>query len=122
MLKKTAISLAAVALLAGAAFAMNNPDYIENVPGVNFKPSNNVKVTYKFDATAATAPQNYLVAAKNTAGDTIYATSNISTTIYKKKPTVSATAGPGIALSLTDANVSTLSAAGESLFDGWDPM
>ena len=78
MLKKMSVALAAVTLLAGVAFAMNNPDYIDNVPGVNFKPSNNVKVTYKYDS-AATSPQNYLIASKNTAGDTIYAASNIST-------------------------------------------
>ncbi|WP_136513068.1 hypothetical protein [Geomonas edaphica] len=120
MLKKIALTLAAVAVMAAGAYAGSTYTSVDAVTALNFKPSNKVVVMYSPD-TVASSPQSYVIASKNTAGDTIYATSNISTTIYKIVPTVSTTVGPGIPLSATDSNITALS-AGESVFSGWTAM
>ena len=117
MLKKIALTLAAATVLAGTSYALDNPDFIENVPTVNFKPSTNVKVTYESDLGTSTTPQNYLIAAKHTSGNTYYATSNISTTVYKLLVETSA----GTALTLGAAAISSLE-AGDSLFTGFTAM
>ncbi len=119
MLKKIAISFAAVAVMAAGAYA----GYVDisTLTALAFKPSNNVTVMYLAD-TAATSAQSYVIASKNTAGDTIYATSNISTTIYKiTPPTVAGTSGPGVKLADNEAHISKL-VAGESLFTDWTAM
>jgi len=111
MLKKIVLTLAAMAALAGISYAMTNPDFIENVPGVNFKTSNNVKVAYKNDGLAV--PQQYAIISKHSSGDTYYATSNISTAIMKQK----IDAKMGVALTLSDTQVTGVT-AGDSLFTG----
>jgi len=111
MFKKIALTTAALAALAGMSYAMSNPDFIENVPGINFKTSTNVKVAYKNDTLAV--PQAYVICSKHTSGDTYYATSNISTAIEKQQDT----AKMGVALGLGDAAITGL-AAGESVFSG----
>lgn len=111
MLKKIVLTVAAMAALAGMSYAMTNPDFIENVPGVNFKTSNNVKVSYKNDTLAA--PQAYAIVSKHTSGNTYYATSNIATTIMKQQ----IDAKMGVPLTLSDLAVTGV-AAGDSLFTG----
>ena len=114
MLRKIALSLAAVAVMAGASFAANT--LIEDTPGINFKTSTNVKIVYIADAVNTTAPQNYGLQSKHTSGDTYYAASNLSTTIMKWQ--VSTAMGTP----LTAATIKTGVAAGETVFTGWSPM
>jgi hypothetical protein len=91
MLKKIALVAAAIALISAAAVATAGnvgstykqitDSYFTGL-GINFKPSNNVQVMMIDDA--ATSPQLYTICSKNTAGDRVYATSNLSTNIYYK--------------------------------------
>lgn len=111
MLKKIVLTIAAMAALAGISYAMTNPDFIENVPGVNFKTSNNVKVSYKNDTLAA--PQAYAIVSKHTSGNTYYATSSISTAIMKQQVDTKM----GVAMTLSDTAVTGV-IAGDSLFSG----
>lgn len=102
MLKKIALTAAALTALAGISYgAAGSTTFaaIDTIDGINFKTSTQVKVLYKNDAGSATNPQNYAIVAKHTSGDTYYATSNLSTSIYKK--TLSAKAGTE--LNATDA-------------------
>ena len=112
MFKKIALTLAAVGLMGGFSYALTNPDLIENVPGISFKTSTNVKIGYKFDDTGENT-QNYAIASKHTSGDTYYATSNMSTAIYK----LTDAAKKGVPLALEDEALTGLE-AGDSLFTG----
>lgn len=115
MMKKIALTLAAMTALAGVAYGMANPDLIENVPGLNFKVSNNVKLAYKNDGSAV--PQKYGIISKHSSGDTYYATSNIATALFKKQDD----SYMGKTLTLADQAVTDVG-AGESIFSGWLPM
>jgi hypothetical protein len=126
MLKKIILVAAALAMLQGVAFAgtigatyLSITDAAFTALGLSFKPSNNVELMYKNDA--ATKPQLYNIGSKNTSGDTIYATSNMSTNIYKRKDSDNSTK-PGTALSTLTAKLPTN--AGESLSWGtdWSPL
>ena len=112
MLKKICLTLAAVALMGGFSYAITNPDKIENVPGINFKTSTNVVVCYKYD-TGGVNSQNYVIASKHTSGDTFYATSNMSTAIFK----LADTATKGVDLDVDSTQITGLE-AGDSLFTG----
>lgn len=94
MLKKIALTTAALAALAGISYgAAGTTTFaaIDTIDGMtNFKPSSNVIVMYKNDAGTAGTPQNYALASKHTSGDTYYVTSNQSTSIYQKKVTTKA--------------------------------
>jgi hypothetical protein len=82
MLKKITMTVTILVALTGLSHGLANPDWIENVPGLNFKTSNNVKIAYKWD-TSGSSTQNYALVAKHSAGNTYYATSNMSTAIFK---------------------------------------
>lgn len=111
MLKKIVLTLAAVTALAGISFAMSNPDFIENAPGINFKVSTNVKVAYLNDGT--NVAQKYAIISKHTAGDTYYATSNLSTAIMKQQDS----SYMGKPLTLADKAVTGV-VAGDTTFVG----
>jgi len=122
MLKKVAFVIAAFAMLQGVAFAAIGSTYtsVTDTVFVNmnltFKPSNNVQVLYIDDN--QTAPQLYTIGSKNTSGDTVYSTSNMSSNIYKKK---SDTTKPGVQLDSITGELP--SNPGESLnWSGWDVL
>lgn len=112
MLKKVILTLAVVAFMGGFSYAITNPDTIDNVPGINFKTSTNVIVCYKYEDTGVATSQNYAIASKHTSGDTYYATSNMSTAIFKFTDATK----KGTALSVTDDAITSLE-AGDSLFN-----
>jgi len=112
MLKKVILTLAVVAFMGGFSYAITNPDTIDNVPGINFKTSTNVIVCYKYDEVGATS-QNYAIASKHTSGDTYYATSNMSTAIFKLQDATK----KGVPMAI-DAEEITGLVAGDSLFTG----
>lgn len=122
MLKKIALAVSAVAVTAAVSFgAAGSATFadISTIDGINFKTSSKVTVGYKNDALAA--PQKYAIAAKHQSGDTIYATSNLSTAIYKLQNTTYM----GNSLNMTATEVSGLN-AGETVFTnaaaGYSPM
>ncbi|WP_129126161.1 hypothetical protein [Geomonas oryzae] len=85
MLKKIALAVSAVAVTAAVSFGAagtNTFQDISTIDGINFKTSSKVVVGYKNDGITS-GPQKYTITAKHLSGDTIYATSNLSTAIYK---------------------------------------
>lgn len=118
MLKKIALTIAAVAVMAAAAVAapVSGNTMIDAVPGINFKTSTNVKVVYIPDLVNTTAHQTYALVSKHTSGDTYYAGSNLSTTIMKQQ------ASANIGVVLTTSNVPTGVTAGETVYTGWTAM
>jgi hypothetical protein len=115
MLKKIVLTIAALIALTGMSYALSNPDFIENVPGISFKTSTNVKVQYFNDA--ATSPQKYSIYSKHTSGNRYYGTSSLSTSIFYKEVANS----NGTGMTLSDSNLGTLT-AGDSLFTGYTPL
>lgn len=127
MLRKKALVITAAALLLGAlalfqgiAVGAIGSTYTQitdakfTALGINFKPSNNVQVMFIDDN--ATKPQLYTICSKNTSGDTVYATSNLSTNIYyKNQKDDSTNLIPGKALSDVVSTVMSGIAAGESI-------
>ena len=121
MLKKIALTVSALAMMAGVSYGAAGsatPQSINNVDGINFKTSSNVVVAYKNDAAAA--PQLYGIVSKHSSGDTYYATSNMSTAIYK----LQSSTYMGVPLSLSGTPVTGVT-AGDTLFTGggaYNPM
>ena len=114
MLKKIFFGVAVITSMAASAFATTGFIGEASVSAVTFKPSNNVKVAYLGDV-VATNPQSYMIAAKHASGDTYYATSNLTSLIYKKQVAANA----GVALTgADDTNLGTL-IAGETVFTGF---
>lgn len=112
MLNKIALSALAVAALAGAAAAADTtPKLIGEVAALVYKTSNNVKVSYRSDGNDK--PQAYAIVSKHTSGDTYYATSNMSTTIYKLQDTTKM----GVPLAVGDTQVTGVMSA-DTLFTG----
>ena len=116
MMKKIAMILAISAMLQGLAFAASYTSYTDlgtvlHDAGVSYKPSNNVGMLYKNDG--ATKPQLYTIGAKNTSGDTVYATSNMSGNIYKYTGSTDTKAGKTI------ADVSSVLPANAGESTGW---
>lgn len=114
MLKKIVLTIAAMAAMTGISNAANA--FIENVPGINFKTSTNVKIVYIEDAVNTTAHQNYGLESKHTSGDTYYAASNLSTTIMKWQVTTD------MGTPLTVATIKSGVTAGETVYTGWAAM
>ncbi len=124
MLKKIALTVSALAATAAVSFGAAGTDTfqdISTIDGINFKTSSKVVVGYKNDG--ITGPQKYTIAAKHESGDTIYATSNLSTAIYKL--TNSTYMGHSLTEYFSNTIVSGLN-AGETVFtnaaSGYTPM
>ncbi|TGU72269.1 hypothetical protein E4633_08120 [Geomonas terrae] len=124
MLKKIALTVSAIAATAAVSFAgpgTSSFQDISTIDGINFKTSAKVVVGYKNDG--ITGPQKYVIAAKHESGDIIYATSNLSTAIYKLIN--SDYMGHSLTTYFTATEVSSLN-AGETVFTnaaaGYAPM
>lgn len=91
MLRKLAVILAVCALPIGYSSAADSTAYttyteigaVLTAASISYKSSANVQVYYKNDGVTPKS-QLYTIGSKNTSGDAIYATSNMSGNIYKR--------------------------------------
>lgn len=123
MIKK--IIAVMVIVLAMATFSFADGVQIsamkDNSPGSQWKftPANNVQIFFDTDdADVATVNVNFTISSKNNAGDTIYSTSNATTSIYYKKSDL--WRGKTLYTDLA-GEVSGL-AVGESTYSGWTAL
>jgi hypothetical protein len=118
MLQKLAITILAITLFAGTAFAadkqVSTTNVIEGATLSGFSPTRQVSVGYVSDG--ATSMDRYTIAAKHEQGNKIYGTTSAQTSNFQKDGT------PGSVLEDSDIPDAPGSSSDTTIPEGWSAM